>query len=74
MQIMALVILGLFPFIGIALLILGAGPKRTAARAYRQAREHTRQVAAAADRENERLAAADARLEASQRRLLGKEP
>jgi len=74
MQLTALLLLALFPFVGIALLIMGAGPKRTAARAYRRAREHTREVAEAADRENEQLAEADARLAESQRRLRGETP
>lgn len=69
MQLAALLLLALFPFIGIALLILGAGPKRTAARAYRRAREHTAALADAVDRQRERLAEADARLEESQQRL-----
>jgi hypothetical protein len=69
----AILLLGLFPFIGIALLVW-MGPRNSWSAHYRHARERTRQIAAAADRERERLEAADARLEASQRRLRGEEP
>jgi hypothetical protein len=73
MQLTALFVLALFPFIGIALLVW-KGPKHTAARAYRHARERTAAAAEAADRERERLVEADARLAESQRRLTGEEP
>jgi hypothetical protein len=73
MQLTAILLLGLFPFIGIALLVW-MGPRNSWSARYRHARDHTRQIAALADRENARLAAADARLEASQRRLRGEAP
>lgn len=73
MRLTAILLLGLFPFIGIVLLAW-LGPKRTWSAHYRHARERTAAMATAADRERERLEAAGERLEASQRRLLGEDP
>jgi hypothetical protein len=73
MQLTALFLLALFPFIGIAVLVW-KGPKHTAAKAYRQARQRTAALAEAAERESARLAEADARFAESQRRLTGEAP
>jgi hypothetical protein len=64
----AILLLAAFPFIGVVLLAW-LGPKRTFAAHYRHARQRTDALAADADRERERLEAADARLVESQRRL-----
>ena len=72
MRLTALIVLALFPFVGVVLLAW-FGPKRTAAAGYRRARERTAAAAEAVDRERERLEAADARLTASQRRLSGED-
>ena len=73
MQLAAILLLGLFPFIGVVLLAW-LGPKHTWAAHYHHAREHTAAVAEAAERERQQLEAADARLQASQRRLRGEDP
>jgi hypothetical protein len=73
MRLTALLLLALFPFVGAALLAW-VGPTRSWSARYRHARARTAAVAAVADRETERLAEADARLVASQRRLRGEEP
>jgi hypothetical protein len=73
MQLAAILLLGLFPFIGVVLLAW-LGPKHTWAAHYRHARERTAAMAEAAELERQQLEAADARLQASQRRLRGEDP
>ena len=73
MQLTALLLLALFPFIGMALLVW-MGPRQSWSAHYRHARQRTAALAAAAEREVERVAEADARLEESQRRLRGENP
>lgn len=73
MKLAAILLLALFPFVG-ALLLAWIGPKRTAAAAYKRAMARRAAAADEADRERERLEAADARLEESQRRLRGDDP
>ena len=74
MQLTALLLLALFPFIGMALLVW-MGPRQSWSARYRRARQRTAALAAAVDRERERLVEADARLAESQRRLReGAEP
>jgi hypothetical protein len=64
----ALLILVSFPFLG-AIVLGWVGQNRTMAARYKAARERTAAMADEADRGRERIAAADARLEASQQRL-----
>jgi hypothetical protein len=66
----AIFLFALFPFVG-ALLLAWIGPKRTAAAGYKRAMARRADAADAADEERERLEAADARLQESQRRLRG---
>jgi hypothetical protein len=66
----AIFLFALFPFVG-ALLLAWIGPKRTAAAGYKRAMARRAAAADAADEERERLEAADARLQESQRRLRG---
>ena len=72
MKLAAIILLGLFPFLGV-LLLAWIGPKRTAAAGYRRAMERRAAAADEAERMRERLEAADARLQESQRRLRGDE-
>jgi hypothetical protein len=71
MRLAIILTLAAFPFLG-AVLLGWLGPKRTWATHYRRARERTAALADDADRQAERLEAADARLEASQQRLVGR--
>jgi hypothetical protein len=72
MRLVIILTLAAFPFVG-AVLLAWLGPKRTWAAHYRHARERTAALEDDADRQRERLEAADARLEASQRRLRGED-
>ena len=73
MQLTALLLLALFPFIGIALLVW-MGPRQSWSAHYSKARQRTAALAEAAERENARLAEADARFAESQWRLTGEAP
>jgi hypothetical protein len=70
LKLAALLILASFPFVG-ALVLGWLGQSRSWAARYRRARERTAALADEVDEMTERLEAADARLQESQRRLRG---